>query len=145
MAQEAHKDSVHVEQSSINKHILGGFDLNNVINQGWSPRDLQLPKINMRTFDGKDPITWIFQMEQLLDIHKVSNLQKVTTTSFYLDPQRFVWYQCLCVCKKNSIISWFIFREELISHHNDVKSTFFFTQLINLWKKSSIIKHIQHF
>ena len=28
-------------------------------------------KINMRNFDGKDPITWILQMEQYFDLHDV--------------------------------------------------------------------------
>ena len=33
------------------------------------PRNYFIPKIGMRKFDGKDPITWIFQMEQLFDLH----------------------------------------------------------------------------
>ena len=57
------KDSAHVDQASINKPSPSGFDSNNRINQGWSPPGIQLHKINMRKFDGKDPITWIFQME----------------------------------------------------------------------------------
>ena len=28
----------------------------------------QIPKINIRKFDGKDPITWILQMEQFFDL-----------------------------------------------------------------------------
>ena len=73
----------------------------------------------------------------VLDIHQVPNLQKVTIASLYLEPQRFVWYQWLCECKKNTIISWSIFTEELIAYHDDVKINSFFTQLINLWKKRS--------
>lgn len=65
VAQGDHKDGFHVEQPSINKHIQGGLDLNNVNNQGWSPRGLQLPKIDISKFDRKEPITWIFHMEQL--------------------------------------------------------------------------------
>jgi hypothetical protein len=57
------KNSAHVELPSMNKHDLKGFDSNMGSNQGWSTRGLQLPKIGMRKFDGKDPITWIFQME----------------------------------------------------------------------------------
>ena len=72
-------------------------------------------------------------------------LQKVTITSLYLEPQQFVWYQWLCECKKNTIISWSIFFEELIAYHDDVKSNSFFTQLINLRKKGQIIEHIQQF
>ena len=63
------KDSVLVDPPSINKHALKGFDSNTRSNQGWSTRGIQLSKIDMRNFDGKDPIKWIFQREQFFDIH----------------------------------------------------------------------------
>ena len=56
-----------------------------------------------------------------------------------------MWYQQLCEHKKNTIISWSIFIEELISYHHDVKSNSIITQLINLRKKGPIIEHIQQF
>ena len=51
------KDSVPVDPPSIKKHTLRGFDSNMRSNQGWSTRGIQLPKIDMKKFDGKDPIT----------------------------------------------------------------------------------------
>ena len=88
MGQDTHddKNNAHVEKPSINKNASRGFD------QGWSPKGIQLPKIDMRKFDDKDPITWIFQMEKFFDIHQVPNLQKVTIASLYLEPQQFLWY-----------------------------------------------------
>ena len=56
------------------------------------PWNYFIPKIDMWKFDGKDPITWIFQMEQLFDLHKVPTMQKVTIASLYLEPDQFVWY-----------------------------------------------------
>ena len=50
-----------------------------------------------------------------------------------------------CQIYKNTIISWSILTEELIAYHDDVKSIFFFTQLINLRKKGVVIEHIQQF
>ena len=32
-----------------------------------------IPKIDMRKFDGKDPVTWILQMEQYFDLNNVQN------------------------------------------------------------------------
>ena len=87
------KYSAHVEHTSIKKQSPRGFYSNTRNNQGWSPRGIQLPKIDMRNFDGKDPITWIFQMDQLFDIHHVPNIQKVTIAFLYSEPQWFVWYQ----------------------------------------------------
>ena len=57
------KDIVYVDQPFINKNIPRGIDSRNGSKQGWSPRGIQLPKINMRKYDGKDPIPWIFQLE----------------------------------------------------------------------------------
>ena len=101
-------------------------------NLGCGLRTNHIPKIDMRKFDGKDPITWILHMEQFFDLHQVTSLQKVTITSLYLEPEQFVWYRCLCNRKNNSVISWSIFTEELIAHYEDPKSNNFFSQLINL-------------
>ena len=51
------------EKPLISKHSLRGLYSNVGSNQGWSIRGIQLPKIGMRKSDGKDPITWIFQIE----------------------------------------------------------------------------------
>jgi hypothetical protein len=84
-------------------------------------------------------------MEQYFDLHQVPSLQKVPIASLYLENDQFVWYQWLCERKKNYIISWSIFMDELISHYGDIKSNTFFSQLINLWQKGPITEHIQQF
>jgi hypothetical protein len=50
------------------------------VNQEWRNSNFGLktnhvPKIDMRKFDGKDPITWILQMEQFFDLHNVPHAQ----------------------------------------------------------------------
>jgi len=45
-----------------------------------------IPKIDMRKFDGKDPATWILQMEQFFDLNIVQNTQKVRIATLYLEP-----------------------------------------------------------
>jgi hypothetical protein len=67
------------------------------VNQEWRNSNFGLktnhvPKIDMRKFDGKDPITWILQMEQFFDLHNVPHTQKVRIASLYLEPNQFVWY-----------------------------------------------------
>jgi hypothetical protein len=67
------------------------------MNQEWRNPNFGLktnhfPKIDMRKFDGKNPITWILQMEKLFDLHNVSHTQKVWIASLYLEPNQFVWY-----------------------------------------------------
>ena len=51
----------------------------------------------------------------------------------------------MCEHKKNTIISWLVFTEELIAYPDDVKSNSLFTQFINLKQKGPVIEHIQQF
>ena len=62
-------------------HEIHDEDTRNM-NQNWRNSNFGLktnhfPKIDMRKFDGKDPITWILHMEQLFDLHDVPHTQKV--------------------------------------------------------------------
>jgi hypothetical protein len=118
------------------------------MNQQWRKYNFGLktnhvPKIDMRKFDGRDPITWILQMEQFFDLHNVPHTQKVGIASLYLEPNQFVWYRWLCSCKL--LITWTIFTEEMISYYEDTRSNTFFSQLINLKQKGSVTKHIENF
>ena len=66
----------------------------------------------MRKFDGKDPVTWILQMEQFFDPHNVPHTQKVRIASLYLEPNQFLWYRW--ICSRKSLITWTIFMKEMI-------------------------------
>ena len=43
-----------------------------------------IPKMDMRKFDGKDPVTWILHMEQYFDLNNVKNTQKVRFETLHL-------------------------------------------------------------
>jgi hypothetical protein len=108
------------------------------MNQEWIKSNFGLktshfPKIDMRKFDGKDPITWILQMEQFFDLHDVPHTQKVRISFLYLEPNKFVWYRWLWSFK--SLVTWTIFMEEMIEHYEDTRSNTLFIQLINLKQK----------
>jgi hypothetical protein len=84
------------------------------VNQEWRNSNFGLktnhvPKIDMRKFDGKDPITWILQMEKFFDLHNVPHTQKVRIASLYLEPNQFVWYRWIFSHK--SLVTWTIFTE----------------------------------
>jgi hypothetical protein len=118
------------------------------VNQQWRNSNFglktnQITKIDMRKFDGKDPITWILQMEQFFDLHNVPHTQKVRIASLYLEPNQFVLYRWLFSCK--SLVTWTIFTKEMIAHYEDTGSNTFFSQLINLKQKGSVTKHIENF
>ena len=97
----------------------------------------------MRKFDGKDHINWILQMEQYFDLHEVQLLQKVHNASSYLELDQFLCYKELCSSKP--LVMWSIFMEEMIAHYEDTKRNTFFSQLINLKQKCSMVEHIRDF
>ena len=51
----------------------------------------------------------------------------LTIASLCLELDQFVWYQWICDHKKDSIISWSIFTEELIKHYRDINRNTFFS------------------
>jgi len=83
-----------------------------------------VPKTNMRMFDGKNPGTWILQMEQFFDLHNVQNTQKVRIATLYLEPNQFVWYRWLF--SRKQIVTWAIFTKETIAHYEDTKKQHLF-------------------
>ena len=97
----------------------------------------------MRKFDGKDPVNWILQMDQYFYLHEVQLLQKVHMESLYLELNEFLWYKGLCSHKP--LATWSIFRKEMIAHYEETKRNAFFSQLINLKKKGSMVEHIEDF
>ena len=84
-------------------------------------------------------------MEQFFDLDLLPTLQKVTSTSLYLEHDQFVWYQWFCDHKNESIISRSIFIEELISHYEDINRNTLFSQLVNLKQKGLVTEHIKQF
>ena len=129
-----------VEETHDEKKINFNHDFINS-NVGW--KNHHIPKMDMRKFDGKDPVTWILQMEQYFDLNNVQNTQKVCIATLYLEQNTFVWYRWLFSRKK--IVTWSIFTEEMIAHYEDTKSNTFFSQLINLKQKGSVAEHIKDF
>ena len=55
-----------------------------------------------------------------------------------------MWYQRICDSKKDSIVSWFIFTDELIAHYGDIKSNTF-SPLLNFRQRGPITEYINQF
>ena len=111
-----------VEETHDEKKINVNHDF---INSTVKWKNHHIPKMDMRKFDGKDPVTWILHMEQYFDLHNVQNTQKVHIATLHLEQNTFVWYRWLFSCKK--IVTWSIFMEEMIAHYEDTKSNTFFS------------------
>ena len=62
------------------------------INSNVGLKTHHIPKMDMRKFDGKDPVTWILHMEQYFDLLNVQNTQNVRIANLHLEKNTFVWY-----------------------------------------------------
>ena len=73
---QSHMRSILSQQGSTNIEFQNHSLLQDRHHQSLNatPRNYFIPKIDTRKFDGKDPITWIFQMEQYFDLHQVPSL-----------------------------------------------------------------------
>ena len=80
-------------------------------------------------------------MEQYFDLNNVQNTQKVRIATLNLEHNKFVWYQWFFSRKQT--VTWSIFMEEMITHYEDTKRNTFFSHLINLKQKGSVVEHIE--
>ncbi|KAH9291976.1 hypothetical protein KI387_042841, partial [Taxus chinensis] len=110
------------------------------------PRNM-MPKVDMRKFDGKDPLNWINQMENFFELHQTPSGQKVTLASLYLEPDQFVWYRWLCAQRqKNGLgVTWTVFTEELQLHYSSSVSENYFSQLAKLRQTGSVKDYVHQF
>jgi hypothetical protein len=46
------KFSIQVKQNSINNHVSEGFMFNSGVYYGWVPKGINLPKVELKNFDG---------------------------------------------------------------------------------------------
>ena len=69
-----------VEENHDEKKINVNHDF---INSNARLKNHHIPKMDMRKFDRKDPVTWIVQMEQYFDLHNVKNTQKVCIATLH--------------------------------------------------------------
>ena len=70
-----------VEETHDEKKINVNCDF---INSNVGGKNHHIPKMDMRKFDGKDPVTWILQMEQYFDLNNVQNTQRVRIATLHL-------------------------------------------------------------
>ena len=75
-------EKVVKETHDVNKRVVN----HDSIDSNVGLKTHHIPKSDMRKFDGKDPATWILQMEQFFDLNNVQNTQKVRMETLYLEP-----------------------------------------------------------
>ena len=55
------------------------------INCNVGLKNHHIPKMDMKNFDGKDPVTWILYMEQYFDLNNVQNTENVHIATLHLE------------------------------------------------------------
>ena len=77
IVEETHDENkINVNRDFINSNVRG--------------KNHHIPKMDMRKFDGKHPVTWILQMKQYFDLNNVQNTQKIRIATLHLEQNTFV-------------------------------------------------------
>lgn len=84
-------------------------------------------------------------MENLFYLQQLPTLQTLSIAYLYLEYDQFGWYQWLCDHKKDSIVSLFVFVDELEMHYRYSLRNIIFIQLRNIRKRGIGKKNIQQF
>lgn len=70
-------------------------------------------KLDIPRFDGRDPLGWIFKMNQLFQYQNTPEEERITVASLYLDGAALSWYQWMFT--NGLISSWQSFLDALDS------------------------------
>lgn len=70
-------------------------------------------KLDIPRFDGRDPLGWIFKMNQLFQYQNTPKEERITVASLYLDGAALSWYQWMFT--NGLISSWQSFLDALES------------------------------
>lgn len=69
------------------------------------------PKLYLSTFDGSNPLDWLFQAEQYFEYYSIAPENRLTTVAFSLSGDALSWYKYL---KKNHLLTtWEAFTRQL--------------------------------
>jgi len=61
-------------------------------------------KLEVPRFDGKDPLGWIFKITQFFDYQGVSDAERLTVASFYMEGPALCWFQWMS--RNGFLTSW---------------------------------------
>lgn len=85
-------------------------------------------KLDIPRFDGKDPLNWIFKINQFFEYHHTAEDQRMRLASFYMEGEALTWFQWMHA--NGQLLSWqrFLYDLELRfapSQYEDPKGSLF--------------------
>lgn len=63
------------------------------IHPSYQPLQPKPPKITLRSFDGSEPLDWIFQAEQHFDLSQTPHHQRLTYIPFFMTGSALAWFK----------------------------------------------------
>jgi hypothetical protein len=69
------------------------------------------PKVEMNTFDGTDPLEWLFQADQFFAFYNINQESRLPMASFYMKGEALSWYKWMY--QNNQITDWESFARSL--------------------------------
>jgi hypothetical protein len=77
------------------RHRVGppGFTVPGIEPTGNQPFTTSSIKLEIPSFDGSDPLGWIFKITQFFEFHNTPEDQRLRLASFYMQGEALTWYQ----------------------------------------------------
>ncbi|CAL0329649.1 unnamed protein product [Lupinus luteus] len=72
------------------------------------------PKLQLTPFNGSNPLKWIFQAEQFLQLYMVAPEQRLSMISFYMQGEALNWFKWMC--HNFQLSDWSSFTSDLETH-----------------------------
>lgn len=70
-----------------------GFGLVTAANNTHHPYAPTSIKLDIPRFDGKDPLNWIFKINQFFEFHHTTEDQRLSLASFYMEGEALTWFR----------------------------------------------------
>lgn len=85
-------------------------------------------KLDIPRFDGKDPLSWIFKINQFFEFHRTPEDQRLRLASFYMEGEALTWFQWMHANRQ--LLTWPMFLHALElrfapSQYEDPKGSLF--------------------
>lgn len=100
-------------------------------------------KLEVPRFDGQDPLDWIFKIQQFFDYQGISDAERLTVASFYMEGPALCWYQWMS--RNGFLTSWQAMLQALESRFAPSYYDDPYRALFKLQQRSSVNEYLSEF
>ena len=105
--------------------------------------DVKPLRIEVPRFNGIDPQSWIFKIQQYFDYHRVGEEERLKVAPFYFDEKALAWFRWRN--KNTRIQSWIEFLQSLLVHFGQSELEDYQRKVAKLMQTRSVLEYQEEF